>query len=1090
MWRMEKFQAVKTLARQVKLTSPLDGDPERVGLKTTPDLCVLVYVGPELRSKSQDNHQCMTVISENEEYLSDLPLPDQLRLEEDCPDNNDRDDPPEFRLGPGQRYGWWEEHNSDETKKMAMVHGAVNNCRTDILLDSGASVSMMSLDLARRLKLRLKFCKQLLVSGLGGVPTIITATTEVKITMGPRVVYIMELWVANIGEGVDVLLGMNFMYSAGVRLCAREGLVKLPDIETVLLAGRTADHMGRGLDLAITPKTCLYLDPGESAVVRIEYGQSNPRREVVWAGRGDRWVTQIIYAAKSWPVAVKVVNISDKTVWIDSRTAVARIVEFGFIPTAGSFVRPGLRRYKEWQALIYENTNSREVRKREERLAQLGQESESPCVRTPEYQWPKKLLVRSSAGSAQVHMVRLQPRPNVGKETSPAKTDIHLSGTEISGTSDSEGAESREAKLVEKTRGSHEDSRNSGEILKDRSPVVVQDEDSDSDDEVFYDAISFDGDDGGEDSQEVVEAEPSTGTSSNRLLLPVRRLEKAYERCMQMSAEELSLEPAVYIHEGSELLAQLRDEPAMLPELQELSPECDISKADVGEPGRTTPAEEEKLRTRLRYHHRIFLGDGNAAPAPARGMWCDLDVGDVKPVTQRPRSIAPHLTIKVYELPKKLLETGLIEHSGSPWASPIVIILKKNGVDIRMCIDYRVVNVFIQLSNYPLPLIDDLLIGFESAMWFMSMDMASGFWAIRMTERAKLILAFVCPFGHFQWVRMPFGLKNAPLVYQAVNNNCLWGFVRLSPEEEAEVEQDVLEFLGLDPSKREDSGSQVSVLTDTVTVFQRNIPAPASMGPVLGRSSYIDDIAHGAPSWDQLCDDLDALLFRLRYWNISVSLPKSEFGKLSIPYLSHEISAEGIRAVLKIAKGVQDLPFPKTLKGVQSFLESLNYYHKFIESFPVVAGVLYELSDDQVRSERDLTRAKAAFEILKKKIVLTPLLRHPDRSKPFVIIAHANRWAACAVLGQEHDGKFQPVRFTGRVLNDAELRYHVAEKEVIAVLRVLQVFRTLLEGCRLEVYTRHSVFKWILQSKTADGRCVPWGGYTLTLGYHSPEGPT
>ncbi|KAE9269674.1 hypothetical protein PF008_g30801 [Phytophthora fragariae] len=72
-----------------------------------------------------------------------------------------------------------------------------------------------------------------------------------------------------------------------------------------------------------------------------------------------------------------------------------------------------------------------------------------------------------------------------------------------------------------------------------------------------------------------------------------------------------------------------------------------------------------------------------------------------------------------------------------------------------MCIDYRVVNMFIKLSNYPLPLIDDLLIGFESAMWFMSLDMASGFWAIRMTERAKLIFAFVCPFGHFQWVRMP-----------------------------------------------------------------------------------------------------------------------------------------------------------------------------------------------------------------------------------------------------------------------------------------------------------------------------------------------
>ncbi|POM71319.1 Reverse transcriptase [Phytophthora palmivora] len=101
--------------------------------------------------------------------------------------------------------------------------------------------------------------------------------------------------------------------------------------------------------------------------------------------------------------------------------------------------------------------------------------------------------------------------------------------------------------------------------------------------------------------------------------------------------------------------------------------------------------------------------------------------------------------------------------------------------------------------------------------------------------------------------------------------------------------------------------------------------------------------------------------------------------------------------------------------------------------------------------------------------------KHPDRTKPFVIIPHANQWAACAVLGQEHDGVIQPVRFTGRVLNDAELRYHIAEKEVLAVIRVLHVFKTLIEGCPLVVYTRHSVLKWVIKSTTADGRLVPWG---------------
>ncbi|POM63283.1 reverse transcriptase, partial [Phytophthora palmivora] len=299
--------------------------------------------------------------------------------------------------------------------------------------------------------------------------------------------------------------------------------------------------------------------------------------------------------------------------------------------------------------------------------------------------------------------------------------------------------------------------------------------------------------------------------------------------------------------------------------------------------------------------------------------------------------------------------------------------------------------------------------------------MASGFWAIRMTERAQLISAFICPLGHFQWMRMPFGLKNAPLVYQAMLDNCLWGYVRLSPEEAAEVDADVLEFLELKPQDSENQSSdsenhalksEMLALTSQMTVFQRNIPVPTCMGPVLGRSSYIDDIAHGAPTWDQLCDDLNALLFRLRYWNISLSLHKSEFGKLSIPYLSHEISTEGLRATPKIVKEVEELPFPSTLKGVQSFIGSLNYYNKFIEDLPVIAATLYELTDEQIRSGQDLTYAKETFELLKRKI--TP---GPNQT----IIPHANPWAASAVLGQEYNGVIHPVRFTDRVLNDAEL---------------------------------------------------------------------
>ncbi|GMF63169.1 unnamed protein product [Phytophthora fragariaefolia] len=159
---------------------------------------------------------------------------------------------------------------------------------------------------------------------------------------------IFRLWVANIGEGVDVLLGMNFVFSAGVRLSTREGLIQLPDEETILMYGGP-DRSRMGLDIPVRPTETLFLEPGRSAVVRIHYGQSNPQREVVWAGRGDRWVTKVIYASKSWPTAVKVVNISDKLIWIDTGTDIARIVEYGFFPRYGRFVGPGTRQYQEWQ---------------------------------------------------------------------------------------------------------------------------------------------------------------------------------------------------------------------------------------------------------------------------------------------------------------------------------------------------------------------------------------------------------------------------------------------------------------------------------------------------------------------------------------------------------------------------------------------------------------------------------------------------------------------------------------------------------------------------------------------------------------------
>ncbi|OWZ14922.1 LOW QUALITY PROTEIN: hypothetical protein PHMEG_00011518 [Phytophthora megakarya] len=745
---------------------------------------------------------------------------------------------------------------------------------------------MISLDLARKLKLKLNRQNQVKVSGLWGIPTQITASAEIKITLGSRVVYIMESWVANIGEGLDVLLGMDLMFRAGVRVCVREGLVQLPDEESILMYDENVKVL-QSVDLPVTSPENLYLMP--------QYGHTNPDQEVVWAGRSDRWVTKIVYQARSWSVAIKVVNVSKHNVCIDMRTPLARIVQYGLFPQAGRFVSPGTRAYREWQTLILEHAQSQQDRLSAERREQALRDREPPCVPKMEYQWPTQIMLRPQPGSAEVRMAQLQA-PQAGTQTeedSPVTTRMDVATQSSESQLDNPGCDPGDSDTLEGDRG---------DTFVDTPPEWT---------------TKFEEPQGDETSAEIHPGQDTSGFPPGPAsCTPLERFEMEYERCMRVSAEDLDLDPGVY-NEGSEKLAQLRDQLVMLPE-------CDIDQADVGVPGETSPEEESRMRAILKRHRKIFLGDGNAAPAPARGVVCHLHIGDAKSIALRP--IGPHVAVKVYELLKKLLENNLIEHSESQWASPIVIVLKK--VDIRMCIDYRLVNNFIQLSSYPLPLTDDLLVGFEKVLWFMNLDMASGFWTIKMTERTKLISAFVCPFGHFQWIRMPFDLKNAPLIYHDQQ-------LPVGIQEEAEVDQEVLDYLNLDPQDDGPPGCgtpgctgcedghisrSLPTLADQMTVFKRNIPAPTQMSPVLGRSSYIDDIAHDAPTWNALCADLDAVLYRLRYWNISESRPKSEFGKLSIPYLSHEISAEGIKGDTEDRQGSSGFTIPDYYEGSTIFL--------------------------------------------------------------------------------------------------------------------------------------------------------------------------
>ncbi|KAE8976356.1 hypothetical protein PF011_g24085 [Phytophthora fragariae] len=380
----------------------------------------------------------------------------------------------------------------------------------------------------------------------------------------------------------------------------------------------------------------------------------------------------------------------------------------------------------------------------------------------------------------------------------------------------------------------------------------------------------------------------------------------------------------------------------------------------------------------------------------------------------------------VADLIKGLLSARMIQKSKSPWASPIVVIIKKNGVDIRLCIDYRLINGLTQLMVYPMPLVNDLLEDLDKYLWYCSLDMASGFWVVPMIDRARLISAFITPMGLFEWLRMPFGLCNAPQIYQRLVDNALYGFLKLSPDD------------------------------STRDGFENGEPAKPGIHSVLGRRSYIDDILIGGTSWDDLCEKVERLLDVCEQWHLSISVEKSEWGMSKVDYLGHRVSGLGIEAK------------PKNLESLTALeLCCVRNHAVFADFDEYVTG-------PKIREQEKWTHATRAFDALKAKLAETPMLKHFDRNRGSVVIVYASDWVISGVFTQVHDDVYMPVKFTSRTLKANELNYDIVEKEILALLRVLNECYTMLAGRPDRVLTRHTTLAWLFRSKGLQGRLSQW----------------
>ncbi len=188
--------------------------------------------------------------------------------------------------------------------------------------------------------------------------------------------------------------------------------------------------------------------------------------------------------------------------------------------------------------------------------------------------------------------------------------------------------------------------------------------------------------------------------------------------------------------------------------------------------------EAEQVRSTILSKHKAFvLEEGERGETDL--VQFEITTGDVTPQKQAVRRMPFAVRREVALQLHRMQQSGVIQPSASPWASPIILVRKKDG-SLRICVDYRKLNSVTKADTFPLPRIDDILDQLHQSKYFSSIDLASGYWQIRVHRDSQEKTAFIAPQGLFEFRVMPFGLRNAPAVFQRLMQRVLMG---LNPAE-------------------------------------------------------------------------------------------------------------------------------------------------------------------------------------------------------------------------------------------------------------------------------------------------------------------
>ena len=219
----------------------------------------------------------------------------------------------------------------------------------------------------------------------------------------------------------------------------------------------------------------------------------------------------------------------------------------------------------------------------------------------------------------------------------------------------------------------------------------------------------------------------------------------------------------------------VEDDPtiAMVTETSTADREEQVLKAEHVNPTGLSPQQLSQMQALLKEYMDIFSLQPSDLGTTDQ-MTHSIDTDDHRPIRQPPRRLPFSLRSKTNELVKEMLDQGIIQPSKSPWASPVVLVEKKDGT-VRFCVDYRRLNSVTNMEVFPLPRIDDSLDMLAKSKFFSTLDLASGFWEVKMEPSSREKTAFVTHSGLYEFSVMPFGLVNAPSTFQRLMEAVLAG---------------------------------------------------------------------------------------------------------------------------------------------------------------------------------------------------------------------------------------------------------------------------------------------------------------------------